>query len=292
MTGTTGAQILGPDGGPRPLRHTRVVSKAFMGTNSNDPQRGASNLANDPGGFPTGFTSEDLARTLDRLDDAHNYAGWIADLITPHLGPQILEVGAGIGSISALIKPHTTTLVICEPHAASMTALQQRFGDDPAITLWSHEVSELPDLPRSDRSGFDAVVLVNVLEHIENDDEAVANLHRMLKPGGRLILFVPAFNALMSDFDRKIGHHRRYRTASLTAVLPPQKWQIHTMRYINAPGFFLWWLGMRILKLSPATSPLTKLFDRYAVPVIRRIETRLTVRFGQSLFVVANKIEA
>jgi len=272
-----------------------------MGTNINDPQPDASNPASNSADNPAlaaaGFTSEDLARTLDRLDDAHNYAGWIADLITPHLVPYVLEVGAGIGSMSALIRPHTTTLVICEPHGASMSALQQRFGDDPAITLWSHEVSELPELPRSDEScpdqsdsdesGFDAVVLVNVLEHIENDAEAVASLHRMLKPGGRLILFVPAFSALMSEFDRKIGHHRRYRPASLTAVLPLQQWQIHTMRYINAPGFFLWWLGMRILKLSPATSPLTKLFDRYAVPVIRRIETRYAMPFGQSIFAVA-----
>jgi SAM-dependent methyltransferase len=264
-----------------------------MGINRNDPQTDASNPASDPARAQTGFTSEDLARTLDRLDDAHNYAGWIADLITPHLGPYVLEVGAGIGSMSALIRPHTTTLVICEPHAASMSALQQRFGDDPAIRLWSHQVSELPDLPRTDEtsnceSGFDAVVLVNVLEHIENDAEAIANLHRMLKPGGRLILFVPAFNALMSDFDRKIGHHRRYRRASLTTVLPEHQWQIHTMRYTNAPGFFLWWLGMRILRLSPATSPLTKLFDRYAVPVIRRIETRFAMPFGQSIFAVAH----
>jgi hypothetical protein len=93
----------------------------------------------------------------------------------------------------------------------------------------------------------------------------------------------------MSEFDRKIGHHRRYRRASLTAVLPTEHWQIDTIRYVNAPGFFLWWLGMRILKLSPATSPLTKIFDRYAVPVIRRIETSVTVPFGQSLFAVAHK---
>lgn len=240
-----------------------------------------------PNGNGPGFTSEDLARTLDRLDDAHNYADWVAALITPHLSGRVLEIGAGIGSMSARIRPHADTLVIGEPHHESYLALTRRFDGDHSVTVTADELSSIA--VNEDAERFDAVVMVNVLEHIADDLAAATHLHHLLHPGGRLIIFVPAFEALMSNFDRRIGHHRRYRRSSLERALPHTHWQIDTMHYVNAPGFVLWWLGMRILRLNPATSPATRLFDRYVVPRLRTIETWRTPPCGQSLFVVAHK---
>jgi SAM-dependent methyltransferase len=235
------------------------------------------------------YSSEDLELTLDRLDEAHNYTHWIAELIRPHLKGNVLEVGAGIGSVSALIRSAATTLTICEPHHGSFTALKQRFGEDPCVSVLALPVdalAEQTDLVNT----FDAVVLVNVLEHIADDAVAVHSLHQMLRPGGELIIYVPAFNALMSPFDRRIGHHRRYRRGVMRALFPSNSWDLHTLHYVNAPGFVLWWLGMRILKMSPATSRATGIFDRYCVPAIRAIETRIAPPVGQSLFAVARKV--
>jgi SAM-dependent methyltransferase len=228
-----------------------------------------------------GFTSGELTGALDKLAEASNYADWITDLITPHVSGRVLEIGAGIGTISSRLVPHCDHLYVAEPHPASFVGLTARFASETSVTVSSKELPNLTDLNR--------MVMVNVLEHISDDAATVDKLHDMLTPGGKLILFVPAFPLLHSRFDDQIGHHRRYRKASLLAVLPGDNWEIDTMRYVNAPGFFLWWLGMRILKLSPADSAMTTIFDRYAVPIIRAIESKMAPPFGQSIFAVARK---
>jgi SAM-dependent methyltransferase len=228
------------------------------------------------------YSSSELAGTLNKLAAASNYADWISDLITPHISGQVLEIGAGLGTISSRLIPHADHLYLAEPHPTSFSGLTARFASHASVTVSSEELPNLTDLH--------SVVMVNVLEHIRDDAATVDKIHHMLAPGGKLILFVPAFPALHSRFDDHIGHHRRYRKASLLKVLPEEAWKIDTMCYVNAPGFFLWWLGMRVLKLSPADSAMTAIFDRYAVPVIRAIESRLTPPFGQSIFAVVRKL--
>src|SRR4029453_4994598 len=108
---------------------------------------------------------------------------------------------------------------------------------------------------------YDSVVLVNVLEHIDDDANALEKLRASLRPGGRVCVFVPAFDGLYSDFDQRIGHRRRYRRSQLATVLdragqvPPQHWSVSTS-------------------------------DRLVVPTLRRLEAGRAPRFGQSLFCV------
>jgi SAM-dependent methyltransferase len=236
-----------------------------------------------PHGGAVSFSEADaeLAETLDSLDGAHHYANWIFDLLEPYLGVRVLEVGAGHGTFTELLVPGRT-VVATEVSPRCIAALQDRFAGRPDVTVLAADVAgAAPDGP------YDAAVLLNVLEHIEDDRGALADLASMLRAGGRLILWVPAFEGLYSDFDRRVGHHRRYRIPDLRAKLVAAGLDPVDIHYANAAGAIAWWIFARQLKSNPTSPRNAQLFDRVAVPVVRRLEARLKPPFGQSVFAVA-----
>ena len=221
-----------------------------------------------------------LASTLDTLDDAVNYMRWIVDLIRPHLAGPILEVGAGHGTFTAALADIWPFHSV-EPGAHASSVLAQRFADDPRVEVTAGFVDDL----RGDRV-FGSAVMINVLEHIEDDTDALREIRSRLRPGAHIAVWVPAFELLFSDFDRKLGHHRRYRKAQLRDTVEAAGFQVVDIRYVNSPGFFSWFLITRLLKQEPTAGLLVTIFDRVLVPVIRRLESIVTPPFGQSILVI------
>jgi XTP/dITP diphosphohydrolase len=95
--------------------------------------------------------------------------------------------------------------------------------------------------------------------------------------------------SLYTDFDRRIGHHRRYRLAPLRSQLRAAGLEPIDLRYVNAVGAVAWWVFARQLRRNPTSPRSASLFDRLAVPVVRRVESRVRLPFGQSLFAVASR---
>ncbi len=136
---------------------------------------------------------------------------------------------------------------------------------------------------------YDTVVLLNVLEHIPDDHQALGDIYESLAPGGKMILWVPAFEALYSKFDQRIGHYRRYRRNELLDLVHNVGFGQSTARYANLPGFFAWWLVVRVLRRSPTAGRLASIYDRFFIPVIRRVERVVRPPIGQSLLVIAQR---
>jgi 2-polyprenyl-3-methyl-5-hydroxy-6-metoxy-1,4-benzoquinol methylase len=231
------------------------------------------------------FLSADteLERTLDHLDDANNYASWILDLASPYLGREVLEVGAGHGTMTELLVQRADRVVATDLSSRCTDLLRTRFLNESSV-----DVVLGPIRDAADRGPFDSAVLINVLEHIEEDDKALAELYDLLKPGGHLILWVPAFALLFSDFDRSIGHHRRYRRNDLAAQLARSGYKIVDLRYVNAVGAIAWFFMVRLAKRIP-NRRAAMIFDSHVVPAVRRIEKKFHPPFGQSVFVVATR---
>src|SRR6202042_1631471 len=104
--------------------------------------------------------------------------------------------------------------------------LEDRFSDVPAVEIVSGSIDA-----GAQRGPFATAVLINVLEHIEDDEGALKQLAGLLEPGGRLVLWVPAFEFLYSDFDRRIGHHRRYRLPELRDRISRAGLEVLDIRY-------------------------------------------------------------
>lgn len=218
---------------------------------------------------------------LEELRDAHRYRAWVSDLAEPWLGDRPLEVGSGIGDYAAEWRRDGRSFTASEADPVRLAALRRRFAGDDRV-----EVREL-HAPVDEDADHSAVVAINVLEHIEQDAEALRAFARLVAPGGYVVLFVPAFPAAFSRFDAEVGHERRYTRATLQAALAQAGLSTVVLHHVNAPGLVAWFVGMRLLGLRPRSGPALRLYDRTVVPVARWIESRVQPPFGQSLFAVA-----
>jgi SAM-dependent methyltransferase len=222
---------------------------------------------------------------LEALVDARNYNAWLADLALPHLGDHPVEIGAGIGTYTLLwLDAGVPRLTVGDVEPGALSALRSRFGNDPRVAV---EAIDLTD-PR--RGSHSALVALNVLEHVADDAGALRAGARLVRPGGRIVILVPAFSFAMSRFDRSIGHHRRYTTSSLRTAFELAGLVPRDVRYVNAPGLPAWFVAMRLLRREPRNGLALRLWDASVVPAARAIERRVRPPFGQSVLGVADVV--
>jgi SAM-dependent methyltransferase len=222
---------------------------------------------------------------LEDLAEAVNYRRWLCELALPYLGDDPLEVGSGIGLYAEDWRASgVPRLTVSEADPGRVAALRQRFADDPAVV-----VRELA-LPVAEQSSHSSVVAYNVLEHIDDDRAALAGLRDLLRPGGQVVVVVPAFPSAMSEFDRAIGHHRRYRKRSLRSVAERAGFEVEVLRHVNCVGLLGWYVVVKLLRGRPRAGLVLRLYDGAVVPLLRRLEARWEPPFGQSLLLVARRL--
>lgn len=236
----------------------------------------------DDGGAPREAVPEEVV--FDTRREAGNYAEWIVEMIEPYLGGSVLEVDAGRGELTDRLRRDGRQVVAVDGDPACVAAMRERFASDPQI-----EVQHADLVPPGAGARFDSVVAVNVLEHLDGDDDAIARLAAQLRPGGRLVLIVPAFGSLSSDIDVRAGHRRRYRISELAPKLDRAGLHVVQAQYFNTLGAVAWWLFARQLGWIPAPRWSGRVLDEVAIPVTRRFEADRNTRFGHSLLCVGER---
>ena len=232
-----------------------------------------------------GAADLELTNVLGDLDAVTgNYADWIVDLMRPHVGARVLEVGAGHGTITERLADGQRHVIASDLSPRCVDVLHERFAERADI-----EVVKGDARAAAEGRGIDTAVLVNVLEHIDDDVQALRDLYDALVPGGNVVVFAPALPALYGAFDRRIGHCRRYRRSTLATALSRAGFDVPAAHYVNAPGTLAWWLVVRQLGGTPTQGGLAAIYDRAVVPWTRRIEAIAPPRFGQSVFAVGKK---
>jgi hypothetical protein len=136
----------------------------------------------------------------------------------------------------------------------------------------------------------DTIVYINVLEHVEDDAAELRIMHNSLTERGKICIFVPAVPFLLSDFDRQIGHFRRYSRNELVSKCERAGFKILLARGFDFPGIFPWLVKYRLLRSLTIEQSMVKLYDRLVVPPIRLVETILKPPIGKNLILVAEKI--
>lgn len=141
------------------------------------------------------------------MNSAVNYNKFIFDKFSSYIYGNVLEFGAGTGNFSLMIKNKCEYLDIIDEKDKSISFLRERLKFEKNINITQSDIENI----RKVKKKFDAIVLLNVLEHIKEDDSAIETLLSLLNSDGTLIIQVPSFNFLYSDFDRSVGHYRRYK---------------------------------------------------------------------------------
>ena len=226
-------------------------------------------------------------RDLEVLAEMPNYYNWILHHFQDHLGGNAIEFGAGSGTISERLLPYVTSLELVEPSSNLAQHLREKFEDVEHVNVSSHTLEHR--IETAPQEGYQNVVAVNLLEHIENDLDALKGFWRLLKPGGKLCLFVPALPALMSQLDREFGHFRRYSRAGISELLGAAGFNIVKLRYMDFLGILPWLIVYRwggSVKFNPNA---VKLYDNVGIPVTRTLENMLTPIVGKNVIAIAEK---
>jgi SAM-dependent methyltransferase len=222
---------------------------------------------------------------------ARNWKRYWAERLQPFLAGEVLEVGAGAGANTELLWNERVSGITClEPDSELATEVASR---ESRVASGEHRgrvarvmVGTTADL--RELEAFDAVVYVDVLEHIEDDRGELARAERLLRPGGYLAVVSPAYPYLFTEFDRAIGHYRRYTRRSLAAVAPEGMIRVR-LHHLDSVGVLLS-LGNRLLlaQAEPTRAQIIT-WDRYVVPVSRYLDWLTMYRLGRSVLGVWRK---
>jgi SAM-dependent methyltransferase len=254
----------------------------------------------------SGAFTQATGRQLEGGTGQPRYRRYQYDLIAPHCGRSILEIGAGLGEFAAQFHG-LDRLVVTDVDPDAVAVLGRRFADRPEVRARRLDLDELaargaepadptdpvdpvdPVDPADPADPVDTVIAINVLEHIDDDAAALRAMARLVHPGGRLVLWVPGYPQLYGEFDRRVGHVRRYTPATLADAFRRAGLEVELHRPVNLLGGVAWWVAVRRGGAGSPDPRLVGLYDRVVVPVTRAVERVVRVPFGQSVLGVARR---
>ncbi|MBY0383892.1 class I SAM-dependent methyltransferase [bacterium] len=212
---------------------------------------------------------------LEVMTEAKNYNAFLENSLLKNLkGKTVLDFGAGQGQFAIPLKKKGFSVECIEPDESLFATLKNQ-----SFVVYKN-ISEAPQ--------YENIYSINVLEHIEHDSAAAQQLVEHLKPGGRLIIYVPAFQTLYSSLDEKIGHHRRYTKKTLKALFPELR--ILECRYVDSLGFaaslYLKWFHRSEGQISVK---MVHFYDQCIFPFSQIIDHLSHPFWGKNLLLVAEK---
>ena len=223
---------------------------------------------------------------LDALEQAPRFNQWMFDCIKPFLGQRIAELGSGRGNLSKLLKTCGDVL-LTDTRDDYLISLKRRWGHLPQVEVAPLDLLDSADYQLLTTFRADTVVCLNVLEHIEDDRFVLQRLHRVVSDGARLVFLVPFNPKLFSNFDRAIGHFRRYQKGELEAKMTSAGFNVEKQFFFNKAGVLAWWIGNTFCGQQSLTSWQLKLYD-FLTPLFRLLDAALPVS-GLSTVVIARK---
>ncbi len=206
-------------------------------------------------------------------------------------GKSILDIGCGAGHFLHLVKEKGMTPFGLEENKELIELSKRLYNEDLGIIQGTAE--KLNTL----KNTYDSIVMIDVLEHIENDREILKNMREHLKDNGRIVILVPAYQLLYGKRDKNIGHFRRYTKSSLTEKIQNSGFKIVEARYWNMLGIVPYFIAEKILKKefivgfrgNKKKGVAGKFLNKTLFAWFNKIENPLSLGFGLSVLVVAEK---
>ena len=234
---------------------------------------------------------EYVGKDLEAMHFAVAYHRWILRLISPYLGKKIVEVGAGSGSFSEMLWDLDPQLLALVEPSAMFDELHAKFainGRASRVRLFHDVFANVSD--EIHRVGPpDSILYVNVLEHINDDQAELTVAHDTLQKRGRIVIFVPAMPLLFSEFDKSIGHFRRYRRRELRHKVESAGFRILNLRWFDMLGILPWFVKYRLMQSLKMEASSVRAYDRLAVPLVRPLESLVHPPIGKNLLLIAER---
>jgi len=209
--------------------------------------------------------------TLDAMEAAPKFNQWMYESVKPWLGARVAELGVGRGNLSRYIKDHEHVL-LTDYRTDYLEELQARWQHHPHLGIGKLDMTAREDYEQLKGFAPDSVVFLNVLEHIEDDNAVLKSLFETVPAGCRVVILVPYNMALYSEFDKALGHFRRYAKGELEGKMKAAGFDVEHQFFFNKFGVFAWYVANTLgrqgvlkpwqLKVYNALTPVFKVLDQ------------------------------
>ncbi len=225
-------------------------------------------------------------RTLETFSKATKFNKWLYSKFSNYVGQRVLEIGSGIGNLTVCI--NSKEIYATDYSDYYIEILKQRFIEKHNITVQKLDARREKDFRSLKAYGtFDTVICCNVLEHIKEDDMVIQNFNDSLVEQGNLILLVPFSQWLYCNYDRNLGHCRRYYRKDCINLLTAHNFVLERIFLFNFFGGAGWLVFGKLLRQEHIGSSLMGVYDK-CVPVFSLIE-KYGTPFGASIICIAKK---
>jgi SAM-dependent methyltransferase len=224
-------------------------------------------------------------KSLVRLQRLTRYNTCLWELMAPFVGDRVLEAGSGIGNFTPYFIDRSRVIAV-DLDAYYVDRLREQVGHLPHVRVLQVDLNAKEAETLVDEK-LDTVICMNVLEHLEDERGTLQSFFRLLVPGGRLVLVVPAHAALHGAIDRHVGHFRRYEKAEMVKKLQQAGFEAESAIYFNALGALGWFVNSKLLRRKEVPGVQAYFFD-WLVPLLS-LERRVTMPFGLSVVAVGRK---
>lgn len=230
-----------------------------------------------------------VGNELELFAEATNWKKYLARRIQPYLGKTVLEVGAGNGVNTERLSSSLHDILAwtaLEPDRNLANLIRERnikLANGSDVGVVEGTIDSVPKDP-----AFDSILYIDVLEHIEHDHEEIKKAVNRLAPRGTLIILCPAHSYLFSEFDKALGHFRRYDDVSLSSVIPSEMKCIE-LKYLDSVGMLASLANKIFLKQSVPTEKQIYLWDKVFVRTSYLLDPLLCYSLGKSILGIWRK---
>ena len=219
---------------------------------------------------------------LEFFDAAKNWRRYQFENILKYINSSVLDVGPGTGNNIQYYKDKASQITLLEINKNLANSLKLKFDGDKKIIVLNTDI-------HSQEKKFDTILYMDVLEHIEDDEREINKALKQLNSGGNLIFFVPAYQFLYSNFDKAIGHIKRYNKKFFLSFKKDENITIIKLKYIDSIGFFIAVLNKLFNKDNKESISLgVKIWDKL-IFLSKIMDLIFLNKFGKSLFCIMKK---
>lgn len=229
--------------------------------------------------------------TLAVISKADKFNRWMYDTIRPFLKGNILEIGSGIGNISKFPLAEQLPVTLSDINPSYQQVLKNKFSHCPSLKdILSLDLVQ-PAFEKTYghlKEQFDCIYLLNVIEHVHDDETAIRNCRYLLRSNGHLVLLAPAYQWLFCNLDKELGHYRRYTARRMADLLRTEEFEIKHKSYFNAAGIPGWFVFGKVFRKKLLGSGEMGIFNSL-VPLVRFIDKLFFRKAGLSIIVTGKK---
>jgi SAM-dependent methyltransferase len=230
---------------------------------------------------------EEGLHTLEAIQDARNFNEWMYEEVVPYLSGNILEVGSGIGNISSFFIERKAEITLSDIRENYCSSLRQKFPGKNVLKL-DLVHPDFMNVYQAYLGKFDSVFALNVIEHIEDDVLALQHIFQLLRPGGKVLILVPAGPILYNKLDKGLFHFRRYTRSSLRGCISNAGFTIAKTWSFNALGIPAWITGGLLFREKEIKKGQMNAYDKL-VPLARLLDQLTFRKIGLSVICVGEK---